>query len=163
LKLGVKRVQRSLRLKVKSSMQTDTRMPHAEIDLLFTWGGRLWLVDCKDRKPAEDLADSLQRMLPPLRQEAADLLGRLREELSIGQTKAMKEDLLAVREAGGLLGTVVCVRKAELPEEVVQYARHNQIAVVRKSELVNGFRNLLFPNRPADGGDLARLAKHFGK
>ena len=163
LKLGVKRVQRSLRLKVKSSMQTDTRMPHAEIDLLFTWGGRLWLVDCKDRKTAEDLADSLQRMLPPLRQEAADLLGRLREELSIGQTKAMKEDLLAVREAGGLLGTVVCVRKAELPEEVVQYARHNQIAVVRKSELVNGFRNLLFPNRPADGGDLARLAKHFGK
>jgi len=49
LRLGVKQIQRSLRLKVKSSSQTGTRLPHAEIDLLFTWGGRLWLVDCKDR------------------------------------------------------------------------------------------------------------------
>jgi len=167
LKLGVWRVERSLRLKVKSSAQTGTRLPHAEIDLLFTWDGRLWLVDCKDRKAAENLVEGLKhgfrqagcRPSP----QASELLDRIRDELSIGQTKVMKEDLLAIREAGGLLGNIVCVRKAELPEEVVQYARHNNIEVVHKSELIEGFRRLLFPNRPVDAGDIARLAAHFGK
>jgi hypothetical protein len=164
LKLGVHRVQRSLRLKVKATQQTGTRLPHAEIDLLFTWGGRLWLVDSKDRKAAEDLVENLRRCLHrPTSPNAEDLLDRIQKELSIGQTKVMKEDLLAVREAGGLLGSVVCVRKAELPEEVLQFARRNNIAVVRKAELVEGLRNLLFPNRPADGGDIAGLAAHFRK
>jgi len=164
LKLGVKRVQRSLRLKVKSTEQMGTRLPHAEIDLLFTWGGRLWLVDCKDRMPAEDLAENLRRFLHrPLNPNAETLLARIQKELSIGQTKVMKEDLLAVREAGGLLGNVVCVRKAELPDEVVQFARHNQIAVVQKNALVEGLRNLLLPNRPAASADLIALAAHFKK
>ena len=164
LKLGVQRVQRSLRLKVKSGHSVGTRLPHAEIDLLFTWGGRLWLVDCKDREPTEDLAHKLRRHLHgPLDPEAETLLGNIRKELSIGQTKAMKEDLLAVREAGGLLGNIVCVRKAELPEEVVQFARNNHIAVVLKRELEDGLRRALFPNRPADGRDLAGLAAHFGQ
>jgi len=161
LRLGVKRVQRSLRLKVKSSPNTGTRKPHAEIDLIFTWAGRLWLVDCKDRKPVEDLADHLRRELPRLLPNADQLLVRIRNELSIGQTKALKEDLLAIRESGGLLGNVVCVRRAELPEEVLQYANYNGIAVVPKSELLNALRNLLFPNRPADPTDLAGLAAHF--
>ncbi|MBK9138140.1 MAG: DUF1887 family protein [Verrucomicrobia bacterium] len=164
LKLGVKQVQRSLRLKVKSTAQVGTRLPHAEIDLLFTWGGRLWLVDCKDRMPAEDLVVNLRRHLPrSLNSNAQELLDRIQKELSIGQTKVMKEDLLAVREAGGLLGNVVCVRKAELPEEVLQFARHNHIAVVRKACLVTGLRDLLDPDRPADGRDLASLAAHFRK
>jgi hypothetical protein len=162
LKLGVHRVQRSLRLKVKSAQHVGTRLPHAEIDLLFTWDGRLWLVDCKDRMPAENLVDNLRSCLPkPLSPAAQELLARIQNELSISQTKVMKEDLLAVREAGGLLGNIVCVRKAELPEEVLQYARHNQIAIIRKSNLVEGLRNLLFPNRPADRCDLAALAAHF--
>lgn len=164
LKLGVKQIQRSLRLKVKSTAQVGTRLPHAEIDLLFTWGGRLWLVDCKDRMPAEDLVVNLRRLLPPsLNSDAQELLDRIQKELSIGQTKVMKEDLLAVREAGGLLGNVLCVRKAELPEEVIQFARHNHITVVRKADLVAGLRDVLFPNRPADGDDLASLAAHFRK
>lgn len=163
LKLGISRVQRSLRLKVKSSQQTGTRLPHAEIDLLFTWGGRLWLVDCKDRMPAENLADNLRRMLPRLSIDARELFERIRKELSISQTKVMKEDLLAIREAGGLLGQVVCVRKAELPEEVVQYARLNHIDVVRKNDLVTGLRDLLFPNRPPDGDQLDELAARFRK
>lgn len=164
LKLGVKQVQRSLRLKVKSTVQVGTRLPHAEIDLLFTWGGRLWLVDCKDRMAAEDLVVNLRRHLPrSLNSNAQELLDRIQKELSIGQTKVLKEDLLAVREAGGLLGNVVCVRKAELPEEVLQFARHNHIAVVRKASLVTDLRDLLHPNRPADGHDLASLAAHFRK
>ena len=36
---------------VKSSSYVSTGSRHAEIDLLFTWGGRLWLIDCKDRCP----------------------------------------------------------------------------------------------------------------
>ena len=163
LKLGIARVQRSLRLKVKSSQQTGTRLPHAEIDLLFTWGGRLWLVDCKDRMPAENLADNLRRMLPRLSIDVRELFERIRKELSISQTKVMKEDLLAIREAGGLLGQVVCVRKAELPEEVAQYARLNHIDVVRKNDLVTGLRDLLFPNRPPHGDQLDELAAIFRK
>lgn len=164
LRLGVHRVQRSLCLKVKSSPHVSTRSPHAEIDLLFTWGGRLWLVDCKDRLPAEDFADQLRRCLTrPLSSAAESLLGRIREELSIGQTKVMKQDLLAVREAGGLLGNIICIRKAPLPDDVIQYARLNNIAVVRKSELVDGLRHLLFPDRPAEADHLASLVTHFHK
>ena len=164
LRLGVKRVQRSLRLKVKSSQQTGTRLPHAEIDLLFTWGGRLWLVDCKDRMPAEDLAENLRRCLHrPLNPEAEELLARIQKELSIGQTKVMKEDLLAVREAGGLLGNIVCVRKAGLPDEVVQYAYHNNIELVAKAELVGRFRSLLSPKCAASPDELKSLADAFGR
>jgi hypothetical protein len=93
--------------------------------------------------------------------DAEKLLTRIHEELSISQTKALKEDLLAVRETGGLLGNVVCVRKAQLPDEVVQYAAHNHIAIVRKSELFTGFDGLLSPNRPASRTDLATLAARF--
>jgi len=163
LRHGVQRVQRSLRLKVKAGYQVSTKLPHAEIDLLFTWDGRLWLVDCKDRQPAENLANSLQRMLPRLSPKADQIFHRIRNELSISHTKVMKEDLLAVREAGGLLGNVVCIRKAQLPEEVVQYARHNGITVIPKNQLANGLRNLLNPRRPADGKDLANLKEHFQK
>lgn len=162
LKLGVHRVQRSLRLKVKSDHHVGTRLPHAEIDLLFTWDGRLWLVDCKDRLPAENLVENLRSCLPQsLPLDARQLLARIHNELSISQTKAMKEDLLAVREVGGLLGQVVCVRKAKLPEEVLQYARHNQIAIIQKSDLIEGLRTLLFPNRPANEASLAALAAQF--
>lgn len=158
LKLGVQQVQRSLRLKVKASADTGTRLPHAEIDLLFTWGGRLWLVDCKDRMPAENLADNLRSKLPRLTPEAEELFERIRKELSISQTKVMKEDILAVREAGGLLGNIICVRKADLPAEVVQYAKHNSIEVVLKRDLVNSLRAQLFPNQPASMDQLRRLA-----
>ncbi len=164
LKLGVHRVQRNLRLKAKSTLGVGTRLPHTEIDLLFTWDGRLWLVDCKDRMPVEDLVENLRRSLPDrLSPNAESLLTRIQEELSISQTKVMKEDLLAVREAGGLLGSVVCIRKAELPEEVLQFARQNQINVIKKNDLVRDLRNLLFPQRPADSGDLAGLAAHFNR
>lgn len=164
LKLGVQKVQRSLRLKVKSAQGVSTRQPHAEIDLLFSWGGKLWLVDCKDRKDPESLIEGLRRELnnQALSPQATELLARISKELSIGQTKVMKEDLLAVRETGGLLGQIVCVRKALLSEEVHQFARHNQIEVVQKSELAERWRSLLFPNHPPDQAQLASLVKAFG-
>jgi|GEM_PF-448737 hypothetical protein len=158
LKLGVPRVQRSLRLKVKSAPHISSRYPHAEIDLLFNWNGRLWLVDCKDRKPTEDLVAALRRDLPcGLNRETELLLTRIANELKTSQTKALKEDLLAVRETGGLLGQIVCVRKSKLPDEVLQFARHNHIEVVPKTDLVAGFRALLFPDRPATTEELLAL------
>lgn len=160
LKLGVKRVQRSLRLKVKSLPGAGTRLPHAEIDLLFTWRGRLWLVDCKDRKPAEDLVQGLRDCLSSrLNENARQLLDRIEKELRIGQTKVLKEDLLAVREAGGLLGNVICVRKSELPPEVEQYARHNGISIIHKNNLVDDLQNLLHPHRPASPAQLEALTR----
>ncbi len=125
----------------------------------FTWAGRLWLVDCKDRKPAEDLADALKPYLGrPLPQDASYLFDRIREELFIGQSKAIKEDLVAVREVAGLLGNVVCVRQAGLRAEVLQYARNNGIAVVQKRSLVQDLRSLLLPNEPASLDQLRHLA-----
>ncbi len=167
LKLGVPSVQRSLRLKVRSADNVPTRKPHAEIDLLFNFDGRLWLVDCKDRRSSDELMDGLERELCPamsgLRQEARLLLDRVRKELAISQTKVLKEDLIAVREGGGLLGQVVCIRKANLDEEVVQYANKNQIEVVSKTELGSRLQSLLYPNRRAAPDDLRSLVNVFGK
>jgi len=73
----------------------------------------------------------------------------------------MKEDLVAVREAGGLLGNLVCIRKARLPEEVVQFARHHGIPIIRKEHLVSGLRNLLFPDQSPGCETLDELQKHF--
>jgi hypothetical protein len=163
LKLGVRRVQRSLRLKVKSSTGVGTRLPHAELDLLFTWGGRLWIVDCKDRKTPESLAEGLKRELCSLKisHQAGQLLERITKELSIGQTKIMKEDLIAIREAGGIQGQVICVRKTEPSEEVAQFARHNRIPVVPKSRLVEDLRAQLFPNAKPNSVQLQGLADAF--
>ena len=164
LSLGVKQVQRSLRLKVKSSLQTGTRDPHAEIDLLFIWNGRLWLVDCKDRISTDDLVDRLRKNLAqPLNTNSNEILDRIQKELSISQTKVMKEDLIAIREAGGLLGSVVCVRNVQMPEEVVQYAKHNKISMVQKDEMLDQFRTLLFPGLPARNDDLQSLTQYFKK
>ncbi|MBV6501366.1 MAG: hypothetical protein CJBNEKGG_03876 [Prosthecobacter sp.] len=163
LKLGVRRVQRSLRLKVKSAIGVGTRLPHAELDLLFTWGGRLWIVDCKDRKAPESLAERFKRELrgQNLSAQAEQLLERIKKELSIGQTKVMKEDLLAIREAGGIQGQVLCVRKTEPSEEVAQFARHNHIPIIPKSRLVEDLRAQLFPNAKPDSAQLQDLANAF--
>ncbi len=165
LKLGVRRVQRSLRLKVKSAVGVGTRLPHAELDLLFTWGGRLWIVDCKDRKAPESLAKGLQHELRnvPLSGQAKELLARITKELSIGQTKVMKEDLVAVRETGGLLGQILCVRKTEPTDEVAQFARHNRIAIIPKVQLVEGLRAQLFPEAKADRSSLQNFASVFAR
>lgn len=163
LKLGVRRIQRSLRLKVKSAVGVGTRLPHAELDLLFTWGGRLWIVDIKDRKAPESLSEGLKRELrgQNLSLQAGQLLERISEELSIGQTKVMKEDLIAIREAGGIQGQVICVRKTQPSEEVAQFARHNQIPIIPKSRLVEDLRAQLFPDAKPDVAQLQNLAAAF--
>lgn len=165
LKLGVICVQRSLRLKVRSAAGVGTKLPHAEIDLLFSWDGKLWLVDCKDRKGTDSLVDGLLRELKNvcLSLQANSLLDRIGKELSIGQTKVLKEDILAVRETGGLLGQVVCVRQSIPSDEVVQFAKHNRIEIVPKDKLADSWRNLLNPNAKPEMSQLQSLADAFNR
>lgn len=162
LKLGVVEVRRSLRLKVNTPGGVSSRLPHAEIDLLFNWNGRLWLVDCKDRVPEEDLVQRLRGTLrKPLSDSAEELLRRIGDEMTISQTKVLKEDLIAISDIGGLLGQVVCVRRHPLPDEAHAYARRNRIEVVLKEEIFEGFRRLLHPERPASSDQLAALERRY--
>ena len=157
LHLGVTNVRRSLRLKVNSATGAGS-LPHAEIDLLFNWSGKLWLVDCKDRKPEAELVRGLRRELPKrLAPAAEDLLRRLDEELQISPVKVLKEDLVAINDMAGLLGQVICLRRSALPDEARAYAQRNRIDVVLKSDLYDGLHRLVHGNRPASANQIAKL------
>jgi len=162
LKHGVKRVQQSLRLKAPAAHGVSIRSPLSELDLIFNWNGRLWLVDCKDRVQEDRLFDRLERVSQPVndarQQEYRDLLESCRGRLKQNRTHALKEDLLAVRQIGGLLGQAVCVRKTEFDQEISQFARANGIAVVLKRDLWSDLGDLIHPDRPASQADLADLA-----
>lgn len=151
LKCGVNEVRRSVRLKVKPGPGMKLTVPHAEIDLLFNFGGRLWLVDCKDRKPAEDLISGIwpfiQRNQKVPGSAVSRLIGRIADELGMKQGKVLKEDLIAIREIGGLLGRALCVRRAPLPAEVEEYARLNGIALIYENGLATDLAPILDPLR----------------
>jgi hypothetical protein len=165
LRLGVPRVRRSLRLKVQSAPGVSARRPHAEIDLLFNWGGRLWLVDCKDRKPIVDVAEAFFRASTRNQLASAEDYARmqdlLRSAIQVSDTKVIKEDLLAVREIGGLLGETVCVRRTQLNGEVRQFARRNRVRLIESARSENNLRDglwaLLRPDEPASEEMLAGL------
>ena len=147
LRNGVNGVRRSVRLKVRPAAGMKMSVPHAELDLLFNYGGRLWLVDCKDRKPAEDLIGGLWPFLANQQKRpgspASQLIGRIGGELAMNQAKVLKEDLVAIREIGGLLGRSVCVRRNPLPPEVEEYAKLNGIDLIYKSALSSALPKLL--------------------
>jgi hypothetical protein len=121
LKLGVPVVQRSVPLAPR--VLRGSGRQEGELDLVFNWAGKLWVVDCKDRRSAEDKVDQLRAEI--LRQTTPDhrlggLLDKLTDELRERDLHPLKEDLFAVVEVGGLLGRAVCVRRSPLP---VQAAR----------------------------------------
>jgi hypothetical protein len=171
LRLGVKHVRRSLRLKVHTASGVSARLAHAELDLLFNFAGKLWLVDCKDRKPVTDLADGLRRISQPHtpadRQQYDELFERLRDQLSISDTKVIKEDLLAAREIGGLLGETICVRRAALSPEVREFARRNHVHLIENcrqpNALRDSLRSILHPQAPASLDQLAELQEQLCK
>ena len=171
LRHGVRQVRRSLRLKVHSAPGVSARLPHAEIDLLFNYGGKLWLVDCKDRKPVTDLADGLLSISrprePSQEKEFQDLSRRVREQLSISDTKVIKEDLLSAREMGGLLGETICVRRSAFSDEVREFARRNSVHVVENCRQPNALREkllaILHPQTPASIASLKELSRHLGR
>lgn len=171
LRLGVPHVRRSLRLKVHSAPGVSARLPHAELDLLFNFAGKLWLVDCKDRKPVTDLSDGLRRISQPRtpadRQRFDELTNRVRDQLSISDTKVIKEDLLAARETGGLLGETICVRRTTLSDEVRKFARRNRVHLIENCRRSNALRAelqaILRPFAPATADAVDSLEKQFQK
>ena len=161
LKHGATEVRRSLRLRVNSPLSPN---PHQEIDLLFNWGGRLWLVDCKDRVSGSRLVRNLRDALPaPIAQRVDRLLSRLDDEMKVNPVKALKEDLVANLEVGGLRGKVVCVRRVPLPPEAHPYAKLNGIDVVQMQHLFASFRRMMHPGGPATQGDLEELQRRFAR
>lgn len=149
LKAGVSEVRRSVRLKVKPEPGQSSKSPHAEIDLLFNWNGRLWLVDCKDRVSVNDLIDGLRRVtrykMPSVSAQAKKLVDRIGDELHISPTKVLKENQVVIDEIGGLQGQVVCVRTSHLSQRAEAYAKRNGMQVVLKKNLFEGIKELLHP------------------
>lgn len=144
LVVGIPEVYRSVTLKVRPSPGITTNQEHAEIDLIFNWHGRLWIVDVKDRKAEEEKLNHFDRLLKhPLYEDDKNWAATFRRELQKRTTKVLKEDLIAVREIGGLLGKVICVRKSRPSQEERGYARNNNIEIVKKDSLVSDLEQIL--------------------
>lgn len=160
LKLGVPVVQRSIRL-IPRVLRASGK-EEGELDLVFNWAGKLWVVDCKDRRSAEGKVEQLRteilRQLTPDRR-LTELLDKLAEELRERDLHPLKEDLLTVAEVGGLLGKAVCVRRSVLPLQAKEFAHSRKIPVILKDRLISGLRPLLYPNEPASLEHLRELAK----
>lgn len=159
LKLGVPVVQRSVRLVPK--VLSGSGREEGELDLVFNWGGKLWVVDCKDRHSAESKMDKLRTVI--LRQITPDAtlmnrLDQLADELRERDLHPLKEDLLAVAEVGGLLGRAICVRRTPLPPQASEFAQSRKVPVVLKERLISDLRPILFPNEPASLEQLQALA-----
>lgn len=160
LKLGVPVVQRSvcLRPRVFQSSGRD----EGELDLVFNWAGKLWVVDCKDRVTPANRVDRLRTELTKqitITKPIDDQLKQLAEELEAKEIKPLKEDLLAVSEVGGLLGRAICVRRSPLPTQAAEFARSRNLAIVMKDRLLADLRLALFPNQPATLEQLQALTK----
>ncbi len=144
LKLGVPMVRRSVEL--RSTKWTD--IAEGELDLIFNWNGRLWVVDCKDRTASETKVESLKTEL--LRENLSlsrvdKLLGPLVEDLKEKEIKILREDLLQISEVAGLLGSAIAVRSAEVPIQALEFAnsRKPRVEIIRKHELEVKLRRLL--------------------
>jgi hypothetical protein len=159
LKLGVPVVQRSVRLVPK--VLRGSGREEGELDLVFNWGGKLWVVDCKDRNSAENKVEKLRteilRQMTPDRR-LSELLDKLGEELRQRDLHPLKEDLLAVADVGGLLGRAICVRRTPLPLQAAEFARSRNVPVVLKDRLIADLHPILYPNEPASLDQLRSLA-----
>lgn len=146
LRLGVPVVQRSVRLVPR--VFRGSGWQEGELDLIFNWAGKLWVVDCKDRHSAATKVDQLRTEI--LRQTTPDrrlneLLDKFGEELRSRDLHPLKEDLLAVAEAGGLLGRAICVRREPLPTQAAEFADSRHLSVVMRDRLITDLRRVLFP------------------
>jgi len=160
LKLGVPMVQRGVRL--RSGVNRGHRQEEGELDLVFNWAGKLWVVDCKQRSTPEFRVGKLREVLTkagPLSPEASELLDKIQDELREKELKPLKEDLLVVAEAGGLLGRAIAIRWHPLPPEATEFARSRRLPVIFRDGLVRDLRAQLYPDQPASLDQLRSLAK----
>lgn len=166
LKLGAVVVRRSVRLKAARPLADGAGSPHQEVDLICNYGGRLWVFDCKDREPIEEMAEGLEKMLVKRMRgdgEWKKLWNRIKKQVVVSDTKVIKEDLFATREMAGLLGETVCVRRRAVGEEVQRFARQHGIHLIedcrRGENLRRGLRRLLEGDEPGDSEHIGQLAR----
>jgi len=152
LKLGVKKVIRSIEIKEK-----EQKSPHAEIDILFNYGGRLWIGDCKDRNSRDWMFKAITQQFG----SESDIGNRIVGELKISGLKEMKDDLMSANITGGLQAQIICIRKTPFTEPEQQYANANRIAVATKKTLYDDMRRILNPRRSATTADLETLKAIF--
>jgi hypothetical protein len=143
LKIGVYQIRRGLRLKPNTDDGVSATMPHTEIDLLFVWNGRLWIVDCKDRMSESNLCDSFYEQIRPIPGEAINLWEMIKSIVEKSHFKILKDDIVTVREVGGLYGSVICVRRSDLNEEIMQYAKRNGIHIVKTRTMYDDLEAIL--------------------
>jgi hypothetical protein len=159
LKLGVPVVQRSVRLVPK--LLRGSGREEGELDLIFNWTGRLWVVDCKNRIAADDRIDKLRREIlsqTSISPRIAELLQRLTEELRERELHPLKQDLLNIAEVGGLLGQAICIRLNPLPPQANDFAQSRRIPIILRPSLVRDLKSTLFPNQSAAMDQLRALA-----
>ncbi len=116
---------------------------HGECDLVFSWGGRLWIVDCKDRRSTAWLTSWLRKARRALPNEEPEAPGRIADLLARSPYKAIKDDLLAAREMGGLDARIIAVRKTLPADDVLRYAQAQGVSIVRSRDLLAGIRRVL--------------------
>jgi len=125
LKAGVPAVRRSVELATLPN-STNTE---AELDLVFNWNGRLWVVDCKDRVGGDAKIESLRTLLLGdgcSNRQSELLLKSIAEDLKARDIKILREDSLQISEVGGLLGCALAVRSSKPPPQATEFAaRHH--------------------------------------
>lgn len=144
LRHGVPCVRRSVELQPGA----HSPLSEGELDLVFNWRGRLWVVDCKDKAGAATKLDNLQTALVREGVNAAAIkrhLDPIRRDLEEKDIKILREDIAQVAEVGGLLGSAIAVRAAKLPRQAEEFARSRRpkVEVVLKADLDSRLRALL--------------------
>ena len=144
LRLGVPQVYRSVEFKPNVYSQ----LTEGELDLVFNWSGRLWVVDCKDKVGGSQKLENLKTSLVANGVNLTTVqqhFDTLAEELSEKDIKVLREDLFQVSEVGGLLGSAIAVRSVRLPQQAKEFAdsRRPKVEVILKDELEKRLRQLL--------------------
>jgi hypothetical protein len=146
LRMGPRQVYRSVELRPHIYSQ----LTEGELDLVFNWNGRLWVVDCKDKAGGKQKLESLKTALLKEGVNFAAIQRHfdvLRDELNEKDIKVLREDILQVSEVGGLLGNALAVRREPLPRQATEFAqsRRPRVEVILRDKLEERLRALLCP------------------
>lgn len=154
LKLGIKKVFRSVELKVKNEAKSSIH----EIDLVFIYHGKLWIVDCKDKKSEDWVYEGLKKILE-INQPV--LWERIESLLNQKTFKELRNDYLVANEIGGLKTGIICVRKTTLNDKEKKLAMDCGIHQALKENLEQDLRNIL--EGKVSENELDTLSKHFNR
>ena len=142
----------AVRRSVELSTLPNSQNSEGELDLVFNWNGRLWVVDCKDRVGGETKVEALRTALLSgggANRQTEEWLKSVAEDLKDRDIKILREDLLQIAEVGGLLGCALAVRSARPPQQAVEFAasRHPQVEILLKNDLVKRLPAILAGRR----------------